>query len=84
MKTVRTSAGTTALYPRMLYCYKSVTDSLQQLILHHDFLRRCEKWRTRLIQDNTMEDVYDGQVWKDFMQYDGRPFFLCYSTLHFV
>ena len=73
MKTVRTSAGTTALYPRMLYCYKSVTDSLQQLILHLGFLRR-EKWRTRLIQDNTMEDVYDGQVWKDFMQYDGRPF----------
>ena len=32
-----------------------MTDSLQQLILHQDFLRR-EKWRTRLIQDNTMED----------------------------
>ena len=51
-----------------------MTDSLQQLILHHDLLSHCEKWHTRLIQDNTMEDVYDGQVWKDFMQYDGRPF----------
>ena len=75
LKTVRTSAGTTTLYPRMTYCYRSIIDSLQQLILRDNFFSDCEKWRNRSVQDSILEDIYDGQIWKDFKEYDGKPFF---------
>ena len=74
LKTVRTSAGSTALYPRMLYCYKSFIESLQGMLLRPDFLNSCEKWRNRSIQEGCLEDVYDGRIWKEFMSYKGTPF----------
>ena len=74
LKTVKTSSGSMTLYPRMLYCYKSLTESLQQFLLREDFFESCEKWRKRTISVNCLDDVYDGQVWKDFLTYDGKPF----------
>ena len=62
LKTVRTSAGTTTLYPRMIYCYRSIIDSLQQLILRDNCLSDCEKWHNRSVQDSILEDIYDGQI----------------------
>ena len=62
-------------YSRMIYCYRSIIDSLQQLILRDNFLSDCEKWCNRSVQDSILEDIYDGQIWKDFMEYDGKPFF---------
>ena len=59
----------------MTYCYRSIIDSLQQLILRDNFFSDCEKWRSRSVQDSILEDIYDGQIWKDFMEYDGKPFF---------
>lgn len=47
MKSVRTSSGSTVLYPRLLYCYKSVVQSLQEFLLRPGFIELCEKWRTR-------------------------------------
>lgn len=74
LKTVRTSAGSTALYPKMLYCYKRFTESLQGMLLRPGFLNSCEKWRNRSIQEGCLEDVYDGRIWKEFMSYKGAPF----------
>ena len=74
LKTVKTFAGTTALYPRMLYCYKSIIDSLQAMLVRPDFLRSCEKWRNRSVQEGVLEDIYDGLIWKEFMVYDRKPF----------
>ena len=74
LKTVRTSAGTTALYPQMLYCYKSIIDSLQLTLLQPDFLSSCEKWRYRSVVEGVLQDIYDGHMWKEFMIYEGTPF----------
>lgn len=40
MKTVRTSCGTSSLYPKQMYCY----ESLQELILHPGFVEMCETY----------------------------------------
>ena len=47
MKTVRTSAGTTYLYPRQIYCYKSVIQFLKEKMQQAGFYEQCEIWRTR-------------------------------------
>ncbi len=67
MKTVRTSSGTTYLYPRQMYCYNSLIHFLSDRLLQPGFVDRCEAWRTRVVQEDMLDDVFDGQVWKDFM-----------------
>ena len=74
LKSVRTSHGTTALYPRRLYCHISLIESLQQFLLRPHFFTKCEQWRLREVKPGTLCDVYDGQVWRDFLDFDGKPF----------
>ena len=74
MKKVKSSAGTTSLYPRQLFCYKSIIDSLKNLMARATFLQSCELWRNRQKFDNTLTDVYDGKVWHDFLYPGGIPF----------
>jgi len=61
-------------YPLKCYCYNSVRDSLQSLLQNNNLINECEMWRDRTIPDGMLADVYDGQVWKDFQTYKGRPF----------
>lgn len=58
LKTVKTSAGSPALYPRMLYCHKSLIESIQQLMLRPNFSSSCEEWRKLHVQSDCLEDVY--------------------------
>lgn len=74
MKTVKTSSGTKALYPRMLYCYKSIIESLQQMLLRPGFIEKCEQWKHRNVSAGCIDDVYDGNIWKEFLTYGGVPF----------
>ena len=74
LKMVKTSTGSSALYPRMLYCHKSLIESTKQLLLHPNFLINCEKWRELHVQSGCFEDIYDGQIWKEFLNYNGKPF----------
>ena len=74
MKAVRTSTGRMFLYPRLVYCYRSVISSLQEMILRPNFMAMCESWRENKAKENVFRDIHDGQVWKDFSHYDGKPF----------
>ena len=42
MKVMRSRAGKTFLYPRQVYCFKKVTDSLQDLINKTNFVKSGE------------------------------------------
>ena len=44
MKTIRTSAGTTSLYPRQLYCYQSISSFLKAQLLQTSFFEQTELW----------------------------------------
>ena len=74
LKTVELSSGKRLLYPHLTYCYLSVHNSLQSLLLRPSFLTDCEKWRKRVVQHNTLHDVYDGKMWSEFQVYNGCPF----------
>ena len=49
-------------------------DSIQQILLRPEFLDCCEKWRTRIVPAGTLEDMYDGRIWKEFLNFKGKPF----------
>ena len=57
----------------MTYCYLNLEVSLQSLLLDPKFSSECELWKTRS-SDECLKDVYDGRVWKQFMDYKGEPF----------
>jgi len=64
MKTMRSRTGKLLLYPKQVYCFKKITDSLQDLITNPKFLQNCEKWRDRSAQlpENVLGDCFEGRV----------------------
>ena len=54
MKTVKNCKGKPSLYPKLLYCYKSVIEALRDILVKPGFVDKCELWRTR----NTVSNVY--------------------------
>ena len=73
MKQMRSKNGSTFLYPKRLYCFKKLSDSFRAQITRPGFLEKCESWRTRDLAGNSMGDVFEGRVWKDFLDSDGHP-----------
>ena len=74
MKKVKSPQGKTFFYPRLIYCYCSIIDSLKKMLEKPGFIEKCEKWRDRSIQEGVFCDIYDGRIWNEFMIVDGVPF----------
>ena len=81
MKQMRSKNGSTYLYPKRLYCFKKLSDSLRAQITRPGFLEKCESWRTRDLTGNSMGDVFEGRVWKDFLDSNGDPYFSTVGNL---
>ena len=60
--------------PKKLYLYNGVKNGLETLLLRDGFLRSCNHWRNSTRTDDCLTDVMDGQIWKEFMFVNGRPF----------
>lgn len=74
LKRVELSSGQQLLYPYKVFCYKSLQSILQQLLLRPYMFRDCNHWRCRKTCENTLQDIYDGRVWKAFQYENGSPF----------
>lgn len=57
-----------------MFCYQGLVDSIKMMIKRPGFLKKCEEWRVRKSFQNTLSDIYDGKVWKAFLDIDGVPF----------
>ena len=73
LRLVKTKKGT-LLRPWKIYCYRSLVSSLKQLLAKPNYINLCEQWRQRSSIGDLLGDVYDGQVWKDFQYFNGKPF----------
>ena len=64
------------MYPKQVYCFKKVTDSLKDLMNKPNFMENCEKWRNRPTQllHNVLGDCFEVRVWKKFQYVEGEPF----------
>ena len=83
MKKVKSPQGKTFFYPRLIYCYCSIIDSLKKMLEKPGFIEKCEKWRDRTIQEGVFCDIYDGRIWNEFMIVDGVPFLSVPFNLHY-
>ena len=75
MKAVKSVSPHRTVYrPKLVYCYKSVTKYLQELIMRPGFIEKCELWRSYSKEPGKFKDIYDGEIWADFMEYEGKAF----------
>ena len=54
------------LKPTKIYCYKSITDSLREMLARPGIVEMCEEWRDRHKVHDIYADVFDGKVWREF------------------
>lgn len=80
LKSVSMISGRNILYPHKVYCYKSLLSSIQELLLRPSFHQYCQYWKSRNTSDK-LSDVYDGNIWKEFLTISGRPFLRCPNNL---
>ena len=73
-KKVVLNNGAEEFYPVKVYCYNSVKEKLQEMLMRDNFPQLCESWRDHQTQEGYLADITDGQVWKDFQTVDGEPF----------
>ena len=74
LKKVKTPTGNVSFQPNLVYCYKSLIDSLQEMLYRPNFLEMCEEWRENVSPPGVYNDIYDGKIWKDFQEVNGQPF----------
>ena len=74
LKEVVLKNGKKRLYPLKVYCYNSIIENLKKLVTRPGFIINCESWRSRNVPHGFLADIFDGQVWKDYMYIQGGPF----------
>lgn len=74
MKKVKSHENGLVLYPKRIYCYKSIIESLQDMLNQPQFISECEAWRTQSQSSELYSDIFDGRIWKDFQAPGGEPF----------
>jgi len=48
--------------------------SIYAVLNQGNLLDLCEHWRNRVIPEKILSDIYDGNIWKEFLNYKGTPF----------
>ena len=76
LKTVVTARGNTRHYPIRVYCYFDFLFGLKFLLTRKGVMEICESSRDQYLSDDKLSDVYQGNMWKKFLYYDGKEF-LC-------
>ena len=69
MKRVTLQSGKVVFYPRKIFSYKSVIQSLKGLLHQTGLQELCEEWRKRSIPEGVLTDVTDGRIWKEFKDF---------------
>ena len=64
------------LVPRKVYLYRSISNSLTDLVKRPGFMMKCEHWRSRLDLNDKFIDVYEGRMWKELNNLYGQSY-LC-------
>lgn len=57
-----------------MYCYRSLKNSLLDILTREGVLDLCEQWRHRQVPSGCLGDVHDGRIWNEFFEYNGKAF----------
>ena len=67
LKKIHLSNGRIEYRPRYVYAYQPPKASLQRLLNRPGFADKLEWWRNRDTSENQLSDVYDGDIWREFL-----------------
>ena len=56
--------GKCTFIPIKTYCYKSIVESIEELLNRKGMLNECQKWRSREVPSGYLADIFDGAIWK--------------------
>ena len=74
LKVAKTASGKHISSPLKVFCYRSIIQSVNQIVQQPGMLDMLNKWKMRNIPSGIMADIYDGSVWKSFQMVDGEEF----------
>ena len=62
---VQLRSGATIFRPTKVFCYQSLKKSISLLFQQEHFVKAIQLWRERLVPEEIMGDVYDGNLWHE-------------------
>ena len=74
VKLVKTASGKKLFKPMKLFCYKSIIRSIAEMVQKPGMLDLLNHWKSRSVPNGVLADIYDGFVWKSFLNVDGKEF----------
>lgn len=84
LQEVVTISGSKTFYPHRIYCYHGIISALKHMLLRKGFFELCESSRNTNPNGNLLRDIYDGNMWKDFLVVDGVSFLSAAGTYAFM
>ena len=78
------SDGKEHFYPLKVYCFNIVINQIEAMLKKPSFPEKCKLWHQRKVSDGVYGDVYNGQVWKDFLTFNGKDFLNASRSLAFA
>ena len=66
LKEAKTLKGTKFI-PIKVYSYQPLSNSLNNLAKKSNFLDCCEKWREKKTSETYWAEIYDGQIWYEYI-----------------
>ena len=58
-----------------MFCYCNLVQQIKEIVCQPHILNTFSEWKTRVVPAGCMADIYDGKVWKSFLNFDGQEFF---------
>ena len=75
MKKMKYTGNIYKFKPKRTYCYSGIKEGISLLMQKPGFWDLCNQWRSNFqLNSDVYRDIYDGQVWKDFLNYKDKPF----------
>ena len=67
-------SGNVFFRPKKVFCYQSLKESITHLFQQEIFTESIQHWRERNVPGDMMGDVYDANIWHNFLDVDGNRF----------
>ena len=74
VKMIKITSGKETFRPMKLFCYKSIVQSIAEMVQKPGILHLLNRWKLRSIPNGILADIYDGVVWKLFLTVNGEDF----------
>ncbi|CAG8829158.1 35966_t:CDS:2, partial [Racocetra persica] len=79
-KAVRRSGGKLKYKPLAIYPYQSIITRIASILADESNEKLMDSPFKRQVEKGVLGDIYDGKVWKKFLDEQGQPFFVGNST----